>query len=240
MKVIIILVFLILSITSQQSALAQDNSHSWIVTDVGFNSVWILNQNIYGNQELDYSTKFSFSGAACYRYFFGKYGFSLGLGIINLGQNYSGEMAGADAVRRINLNYLQLPLMATYRFNVFGQEKCLIFGPTIMLLLSAKQEFSRSGGRPIPNPDLLLQPGNEITNRFKAADVVLAFEAANIFPLKLSARIKTIVSFNSGFGLLDINQEDYRIPNIHHIYKGSRNFYFGVRAGLIFNPKGKR
>jgi hypothetical protein len=43
-----------------------------------------------------------------------------------------------------------------------------------------------------------------------------------------------VFSFNTSFGLTDINDIEWRIPQIDGTYTGSHNFYIGLKAGLMF------
>ncbi len=238
MKNLFISVFLVTLLTYPQLMSGQGNNTSWLSADIGYRSSWILNQNMYGNQELDYSIKFSFSGAVSYKYFMSRYGYSLGLGIGSLGQNYKGEMAGANAVRKVNMTYLQLPVLGMYKLGGYNQKSWVAVGPQLMCLLSAQQDFDRKrGGRATPNPEMMILGKTDITNRFNLFDVMLAFEYVNVFSYEYTEKIKWFLSFNGGIGLTDINKKGYRIPNTHNVYGGSHNFYVGIRFGMMSNPR---
>jgi hypothetical protein len=104
-------IFLAIILACPMVALGQISNFSLLSLDFGANSTWILNQNMYGNPKLDYNLKSGFSGMASYKYFKNKYGYSIGLGLGNLGQKYSGSMVGADAKLRLSLTYLEVPVM---------------------------------------------------------------------------------------------------------------------------------
>lgn len=225
--------------------LGQKNNTSWIKADFGANNTWILNQNMYGNPELPYTVTIGYAGELSYQHFFNEYGYSVGLGIADLGQNYEGEMAGANAQRKVNLTYLELPVMGLYNLGGKRQQIWLSAGPQLMFLLSAKQNFSRTGERVIPDPELLSQGTVDVSNRFKPVDIMLAFRVTNFFPIKLhnvipyrpSENFMWSLSLDGAFGLSDINQKQYQISNIHNVYSGSHNFYLGIRIGIMSNLK---
>lgn len=240
MKKIITCAFLVLLLTRSLFSIAQRENSSWISASFGLNSSWILNQNAYGNQELEYSPKFCFSGGASYKYYLHGYGYSLGLGIGNLGENYAGEMAGAEATRKVNLTYVMLPIMGMYDLGGYPQHKWLSFGPQFMYLLSAQQTFTRlSGGRSIANPEMMMLGNTDVIKRFNPVDVMLAFDISNIYELQVSDKIRSLLSFYGAVGLTDINRKDYRMPNIHMVYGGSHNLYIGIHVGIMYNLKEK-
>jgi hypothetical protein len=219
---------------------AQGENSSWISLDAGFNSYWILNQNTYGNQELPYRPKLNISGTATFKYLFDDFGYSIGVGIGNMGQNYAGEMAGNASQRKVNLTYFQVPLLAMYSLGGNRQEMWVSFGPQIMYLLSADQYFERSaGGREIANPEMLLLGNTNIKERFKPLDVMLKLELTEIYALGSSDKFKALVSLKGALGLTDINSKDFQIENIHNKYAGSHNFYVGIHLGILYNLKVK-
>jgi hypothetical protein len=227
--------------------LGQGSQSSLISADLGINNTMILNQNAYGNQEMPYSAKFGFSGVASYKHFINKYGYSVGLGYINLGQKYSGDLAGTNARRTISLNYIKVPITMMYNLGGKHQQTWLSVGPQIMILLSARQDFTREGGRELPNPELLINGNTNVINRFKPVDVMLNFEvtrlfafwATNIPPYKPAGKLMWSLALDGAIGLTDINQKDYQLENTHNVYAGSHNFYLGIKLGLMLKTKVK-
>jgi len=245
MKNLFTAVFIVAILASPIFALGQKNNTSWISADLGANNTWILNQNMYGNTELPYSATIGYSGELSYHHFIDKYGYSAGLGIANLGQNYEGEMAGANAKRKVNLTYLELPVMGMYNLGGKRRQTWLSVGPQFMFLLSARQDFSRTGERLIPHPELMSQGSVNVINRFKPVDIMLAFGLTNFFPIKIhdvipyrsSEKIIWSLSLEGALGLTDINQKQFQISNTHNVYAGSHNFYLGIRVGIMSNLK---
>jgi hypothetical protein len=43
-----------------------------------------------------------------------------------------------------------------------------------------------------------------------------------------------LLSFNTAIGLTDINNIEWKIPQVDGTYTGSHNFYIGVKVGLMF------
>lgn len=223
--------------------LGQVNNLSFLSLDLGANSTWILNQNMYGNPELNYNLKFGFSGVASYKYFINKYGYSVGLGLINLGQKYSGNMVGADAKLRINHMYLELPVLGMYKLGDNKKQTWISFGPQLMYLLSAQQDFQRDNGQIIPEPEMLNPGSTDVISRFNIFDIMLAFEVTHIYtykftnvgPFKSNQKTMWALSLKSAIGLTDINSPEFRESSTRNLYAGSHNFYLGVNIGYMFN-----
>lgn len=237
--------FIVIIFTIPILTLAQQKNTSWISADIGVNNTWILNQNMYGNPELPYIAKFGYSGDITYQHFNNVKGYSVGLGIANLGQKYEGEMAGAYAQRKVNLTYLKLPVMGIYNLGGKRQRTWLSVGPQLMFLLDARQDFNRTGESPIPDPELMSQGSVNMTKRFNPLDVMLAFGLTDFFPIKVrnvtpfkaSEKIMWSLSLDGAIGLSDINQKQFQISNTHNVYAGSHNFYLGIRIGIMSNLK---
>jgi len=246
MKKIYSVVCIIALLTSPIFSFGQKSNTSWILTEFGVNNSWIFNQNMYGNPELPYLATIGYSGEVSYKHFLNKNGYSVGLGIANLGQKYEGEMSGANAQRKVNLTYLQLPLMGIYNLGGKRQQTWLSVGPQFLFLMAARQDFNRTGEKLIPNTELMSQGVVNVKGRYKPVDIMLAFGLTNYFPIKIynvkpyqvSEKIIWSLSLDGAIGLTDINQKQYQINNMHNKYSGSHNFYVGIRVGFMLNMKG--
>lgn len=226
--------------------LGQDrNRTSWLSGDFGVNNTWILNQNMYGNQELPYTVKVGFSGGLGFTYLTYNNGYSAGLRVANLGQNYSGSMAGVNAKRKVNITYLQLPVMVMHNLGGRFKTTWLEFGPQFMYRLSAHQDFSRDDGRPIVDLATMSEGHVDVTSRYKPFDVMLAVGLTNMFtstskyklPYRPTEKLIWTLSLDGAIGLTDINQKQYQIENTHQIYGSSHNYYVGIRIGIMQKVK---
>jgi len=243
MKKFILYVFLAVILAYPNLTLGQINNFSILTLDFGANSTWILNQNMYGNPKLDYNLKSGFSGVAAYKYLMNKFGYSFGLGIGNLGQKYSGNMVGADAKLRINLTYLEVPVMGLYKLGGNKQQTWISFGPQLMYLVSAQQDFQRDEGQLITEPEMLNPGSTDVINRFNNTDIMLAVEMTHIFastftnirPFISDQKTMWSLSLKSAIGLTDINSPEFRVSTTRNIYAGSHNFYLGINIGYMFN-----
>jgi hypothetical protein len=213
---------------------AQHESTLWIDLITGVNSTWILNQNTYGNPEFEYATTFGFTGGLGTKYIFSdKWGFGASALVSMLGQDYSGIQSEGDAKRKVKLTYLEVPLTMMRVIPYKKYQTWISFGPSVMVLLNAQQQYHRNGGLPLPNPDGMKV--GDIRKRFNSTDVGLSIALNKLFKLNDSGNSYFVVSFNGVFGLTDINSIEWQIPNMHGVYGSSHNFYVGVKGGLMFN-----
>lgn len=218
---------------------AQPRRSYWINGVAGLNSNWIMNQNAYGNPEMEYSTTFSPTGGVGISYFYDRQrGYSASLYLSKMGQNYAGEQAGAVAIRKVKLTYIEMPLQLMMQLPNMQNTTWIAFGPDIMILINAKQEYSREGGNPLPNL-VGMASGNAI-ERFKRADVAVNISLNQMYNVNYYRRAMFLFSINTAVGITDINKPEWQIPNLHGNYGKSRNFYIGVKAGMMFRiAKGK-
>lgn len=236
-------IFLVIILACPMITVGQVNNFSFLSFDFGANNTWILNQNMYGNPELNYNLKFGFSGGASYKYFANKFGYSVGLGLGSFGQRYSGNMVGADAKLRINQVYLELPVLGMYKLGGNKQQTWISCGPQLMYLLSAQQDFQRDNGQLIPEPEMLNPGSTDVINRFNIVDIMLAVEVTHIYaykftnvrPFKSNQKTIWMLSLKSAIGLTDINSPDFKVSSTRNLYAGSHNFYLGVNIGFMFN-----
>jgi hypothetical protein len=216
---------------------AQRAKSTWLTTNLGLNNCWILNQNAYGNTELDYGTKFGLNLSIGANYFIDKdYGISTGIAFGNLGQNYRGIQGGADATRKLNLTYFQIPALVIKQLCKIDNPCWLSFGPEFLFLTSAQQTYSREEGDPLKNPDYLPEGKKDVSKWFKPADILLSLGYTKAYFMRLNDKSRLTWSVKSGIGLFDINASEYQIENIQGKYRASRNFYIGAQVGFMFNP----
>lgn len=216
---------------------AQEEESYHVDASVGFNSIWILNQDVYGNSELDYSTTFGLTGTGGVTYFQDKWAYGAALGYMRLGQYYTGNMDGYDATRKLRFNYINLPVTAYRKMGNYNSG-WLGLGLEFLFLTSAQQEFFREGTtEPLAN---LTYGTNDLKSRFKGMDVALKFSYNKYYRLRFNDNFLFKFGFDSGLGLIDLNQGDWQIANRKGVYKSSHNFYLGLRTGLLFKFKAGR
>jgi hypothetical protein len=212
---------------------AQDENSKWLTAMGGLNSNWIVYQNAYGNPEIEYSTTFGLTGGMGLNYFLNdKWGVSASLYGSKLGQSYAGVQSGGDAERKVKLTYLEIPFVILKNLPYASNPTWISFGPDIMVLMNAQQEYKRTGGNPLPNPEGMKV--GDIRERFNSTDVALTFALNKMYEIDGTDNAMFVFSINTSFGLTDINDIEWRIPERNGNYSGSHNFYIGVKAGLMF------
>jgi hypothetical protein len=233
MKKYILTLSLIVPVLFGVKVNAQQKGSIWLNVVTGVNSTWILNQNAYGNQEMEYGIKFGYTGGVGVSYFHDRnWGFNGSLLTSQLGQNYAGYQGGAEAVRKVKLLYLEVPLLVMKNIPDMLNPTWISFGPDVMLLLNAKQDYSRDGGSPLPNPEGMIS--GDTRDRFKTADVALNLSLNRMYTMNYSRKMMFLISLNSSLGLTDINKSAWQIPNTHDYYGKSHNFYIGIKVGMMF------
>lgn len=215
---------------------AQQRGSMWVNVISGVNNTWIINQNAYGNQEVEYSSAFGMTGGLGMSYFYNrKWGFSGSVLASQLGQNYKGYQAGAVADRKVKLLYLEIPLMVMKDVLDMTYPTWISFGPDVLILLNAKQEYNRDGGSQLPNPEGMYE--GDTRDRFKPADVAVNLSLNRMYTLNYSRKLMLLLSLNSAIGLTDINKSAWQIPNKHDVYGRSHNFYIGMKIGLMYKVR---
>ena len=226
---------LLLIFTISTDLQAQKSKSLWLEAKAGLNTSVIINQNAYGNGEMDYATTFGLTaGLGANYYLTEKWGVNASFNWSKLGQNYSGMQSSGDAKRKVKLNYLEVPLLALRRVGRPKNLTWVSFGPEIMFLLNAKQEYERENGGPLPKPDYLIEGTTDITNRYKPIDIALSFAISKIYDVYQNRNFRFLISANMAVGLSDINSKEWKTPNMHGSYAGSHNFYMGIKAGIMY------
>lgn len=204
-------------------------------------SVVIMNQNFYGEPEVDYAPKMGYAASLSLGYHF-----SESIGILGeaqyslLGQKYEGEqkMNGEtyDVIRDIDLRYVNLPLF----FKFSSGEKLVRFrflvGPQVGILLEATQKYTRNGNKigttaTDVDDNEFVTDANDITDRFDKFDFGMAADVGADF------HVSDVVCFTAGlranYGFRDLNARAYRIDDLNGEYTPSHNvwggFYFGIQ-----------
>ena len=149
-------IFTLLTITAAFTA-TQAQTGLQVGADLGFNSTWIVNQNNYGYQELDYTRTFGMAGGLTFGFNTSEtIGFQAELNYVNLGQHYfdiakdfgpddgTGKRQKVDTYRFVDLNYFQVPIM--FRYQTEKEKKTVVtyhmmLGPSFGFLLSADQHY---------------------------------------------------------------------------------------------------
>lgn len=142
-----------------------------------FNSTWIMNQNNYGFQELDYSRTFGYSGGASFGYNFsqtlglqfdlmyaktGQDYFDISKDFCNIDVNGDNKPEKVETYRYIDLNYVQIPMM--FKYTSARKKKQVVSvhilaGPTLGILSGADMYYEADTAF---DGNLVVIPGDSI------------------------------------------------------------------------------
>lgn len=237
-KLLILSVFVLLAI----AAMAQKGHELVIGAGGSFSSVWIMNQNFYGEPELNYAPKAGYSGS-----FHLGYNLTENFSIMTelqysiQGQKYEDKqvMEGVkyEALRDITLTYLHIPLFFKYAFGTSSTKFRFMFGPQFGKLLDATQTYTRDGktlGTEAVNLDgeTFKTDAKNIKDRFVDNDISLALDVGA--DIHLSDKFFISPGFRANYGFKDINAEAYRIKDLDGEYAPSHNVWAGLFISIHY------
>lgn len=200
----------------------------------------IVNQDTWGNgREYDYLPTYSSSFGLDVGYSLSDhFGIYSGYWFTDLGQDYEDSYNGSDWERKLTLKYNMIPIMV--KFNGTNSTVNFIGGAGILLanLKEANQEWLRDGNTYVDN---ITNPitgetfdlgASDVTDRFAKSDILINLEVGARF--LFGEKLFLDAELNFGYGLKDINAEDWQIENNEGIYDPSHNAFAGLRIGLAY------
>lgn len=212
-------------------------------------NVWIVNQNFYGEPEVDYAPKIGYGFNATIGYAFTEQIAAVTeIQYSRQGQKYEGRQAFTDpntgitynftkVERDINLNYLNIPLFFKYTFGAGGTRFRFLAGPQLGLLMSAKQTYERDGeviGTELENKDgeTFVSDVEEIDDRYESTDFGVALDVgADIY---LSKQFFVGAGARINYGFTDINAPAYQLPAPSEPYEPSHNLFGGLYVSINY------
>jgi hypothetical protein len=224
MKYIYIIILFVLSGVIE--GFAQKGFHAGI--EGGFNAIFIMNQETYGETELHYAATTGGAGGVVTGYNFDRH-FGLQLeGIYGKhGQHYDLQtMGGPTIIRNVDLYYFHIPLLFKYNGGAdYATRFYMMAGPQMSILNKANIYYNN--GQTSYNIDA--------KNKFMSQSWEVVFELGSDFNITKNIYASTGIRLN--YGLTDINAPDYRMPDRNGIYNASRNVWGGVNIGVhyVFN-----
>ncbi|HSG68753.1 MAG TPA: porin family protein [Bacteroidales bacterium] len=246
LKTLITLLFIAAAVSF---ATAQKAKHFEIGFQGGYGSSWIVNQNNYGLQEMDYDFHYggSWNFQAGYN-FNNNIGLFTEVGMSNLGQSYTDTWDKQNVERSVHLNYLNVPVFFKYSYGESRARFRLMVGPQFSFLQKAEQEYTLDGSELNPaNPKFTPKDkeGNEfyvgekdITDRYNSMDVAFVLDLGadiflmeNILYLSAAARVY--------YGFMDLNAAPYQMENYDGNYDPSHNAGGMILLGLHYIIAGK-
>jgi hypothetical protein len=200
----------------------------------------IVNQDTWGNgHEYDYVPTYSSSFGLDVGYSFNEnIGIYTGYWFTDLGQDYEDSYNGSDWERKLTLKYSMIPVML--KFNGTKSKVNFLGGAGILIanLNEAEQEWLRDGNtftgvinNPITGETFNLGE-SDVTDRFASSDIFINLEVGARF--LFGEKLFLDAGLNFGYGLSDINDEDWQIENNDGNYDPSHNAFVGLRIGLAY------
>ncbi len=230
--------FLLIAISLQ----AQKGHELIIGAGGSLSSVWIMNQNFYGEPELNYAPKMGYGGSFNMGYnFTGNLSIVVELNYSLQGQKYEDkqviEGVKYDALRDITLTYLNIPLFFKYAFGTSSTKFRFLLGPQFSKLLEATQTYTRNGmvlGTESVNKEgrTFRTDAGTITDRFIENDFGLALDVGA--DIHLSDKFFISPGFRINYGFKDINAEAYRINDLDGEYSPSHNVWGGLFLSINY------
>ena len=235
----ILFIFLLFSATN---IYAQKGKELMIGAGGAFTGVLIMNQNFYGEPEVEYAPKFGYAANFNLGYNIdGHAGIMTEVQYSLQGQKYNDKqnIGGIkyEVDRDISLAYLNFPLFFKYAFGEQETRFRFLVGPQLGLLLSAEQEYLRDGqklGTEATDLDgnTFITDDKDITDRFEKIDYGVALDVGADF--HLSKQWLLSAGFRMNYGFTDINAAAYRIKDIDNEYSPSHNVWGGIYFSINY------
>jgi hypothetical protein len=237
-----ILLIVVAGFTFTGELMAQKGKELIIGVNGALTNVWIMNQNFYGEPEVEYAPKMGYAAS-----------FNLGYNIDESmsiiaelqysvqGQKYEDKQTinniKYDAERDIDLRYVNIPLFFKYAFGQGLTKFRFLAGPQLGLLLDATQEYTRDGKTLNTVAEDLegntfFTDAEEIKDRFESTDVAIVLDLGA--DIHISKQFYIGAGGRINYGLTDINAENYRIKDLDGEYTPSHNFWGGLYIGINY------
>lgn len=238
----LLLLFVGLMLISATNSFAQKGKEVILGVNGAVTSVSIINQNFYGEPEIEYAPKVGYAVSATLGY-----NFTENISVLTelqyslQGQKYEGKQSfngnKYDVNRDINLRYFNIPLFFKYSFGDKKTKFRFLIGPQFNMLLEATQEYTRDGqklGTTAVNLDgeTFVTDAGEISDRFENTDISLAVDVGA--DIHLSDQWYISAGLRGNYGFKDINAPAYRMNDIDGEYTPSHNLWGGLYVGIHY------
>ncbi len=236
------LITIVFSLLLTSSSIAQKGKELIFGAGGAVTSVWIMNQNFYGEPEVDYAPKMGYAIS-----FNLGYNFTENISAITelqyslQGQKYEGKQ-NIDGFkykvkRDINLRYLNIPLFFKYAFGTEDVKFRVLAGPQIGILLEATQDYTRDGkkqGGELINldGDSFVPYASNITDRFEQIDISMTFDIGA--DIHISDKFYVSAGIRGNYGFKDINAPAYRMDDLDGEYTPSHNAWGGLYVSINY------
>jgi hypothetical protein len=207
-------------------------------------NTWIINQNFYGEPEIDYAPKFGYAASLNLGYnFTGNISLMTELQYSHQGQKYEGQQSWEGnnfkiVERDIKLYYLNIPVFFKYSFGKDLTKFRFMVGPQFGILMNAEQEYLRDGRKQKTEETNLDGEIFDVTetvikDRYENLDIGVAIDIGTDITLSDLFFINAGLRFNYGFK--DVNSEPYHLDNYKkEPYELSNNLWGGIYVGINY------
>ena len=236
-----------------ESVIAQYNQKV-IGAKTGFGNISILNQNNYGQREMDYGPIYGISGGISFSAQIGLSNYLLIEGLWRQGgQDYEDQFSGATFAKQLDFELIEIPILFQHFFGSSNNEEDRITElPTGFYFLAGlsasflqKAEFAHQiDGSDVDFATFYLQGGNAHQTQIQASaetkgrDLYGSVSAGVVggfgYQTKLSEKVLFLIELRGGVSVTDINAEEWRLANKENKYDASRHGYLMLMAGLGF------
>ncbi len=209
----------------------------------------IINQNNYGQSELDYNVTIKPTGSVLLGYNLESDNeLQLRIAYRGMGQSYTGMAQSTTYDRAINISTLEV--IGVYRFdfapaNNVIEKLYFLIGPRIGFILSAEQEFEINGNatdfltyaldRVNPNEDIIRAQGEPKNHKDFFTSYDLGLFGGMGFESTINDQLYWNVELIGSIGVTDVNNFNWKLPNREEsIYESSYNFMGGISAGITY------
>ncbi len=224
------------------NSMAQKGKELIFGAGTAITSTWIMNQNFYGEPEVDYAPKMGYAVSFNIGYNFTENISAIAELQYSLqGQKYEGKQningQKCEVKRDINLRYFNIPLFFKYAFGTEDVKFRVLAGPQIGILLEATQDYTRDGqkqGGPVYDLDgeEFIPYTSNITDRVTHIDISMAVDVGA--DIHVSDKFYVSAGIRGNYGFKDINAPAYRLQDLDREYKASQNVWGGLYVSFNF------
>lgn len=224
------------------NSMAQKGKEVILGAGTAITSTWIMNQNFYGEPEVDYAPKVGYDVSFNFGYNFTENISALAELQYSLqGQKYEGKQSidgiKYDVERDINLRYFNIPVFFKYAFGTEDLKFRVLAGPQIGILLEATQDYTRDGqkqGDPVYDLDgeEFIPYASNITDRFEHIDFSMAVDIGA--DIHVSDKFYVSAGLRGNYGFTDINASAYRLQDLDREYSPSQNVWGGLYISINY------
>jgi hypothetical protein len=201
-------------------------------------STWIINQNTYGEPELEYKMTYGYGYNIIFGTDFDKhFGVKIEAGYARLGQKYDDTQYDQPTKRSIQFDYILIPVMMKYRVGGETAKFYVMAGPQLGMLRAANQEYTRNGydAPPFYNDEIkdtidVSQP--DIYDRYTHTALFVRMDIG--LELTIVKHFMINLGVTSAYSITDLNGEHWRMKDYSKQYDISHNFYAGANLGFCF------